>query len=143
MEYKGAINNGAIEKIFPAKDKYLSELLDFITEELRKADAPQKTLMQISIAVEEIFVNVAHYAYPDRTGNVKLEILFKANAVQLRFKDHGIPFNPLTKENPDITLSAEERDIGGLGIFMVKKTMDAIVYQYKDGMNILTIEKNW
>lgn len=143
LEYKGAINNGVIEKIFPAKDKYLSELLDFVTEELRKADAPQKTLMQISVAVEEIFVNVAHYAYPDRTGNVKLEILFKANAVQLRFKDHGIPFNPLTKENPDITLSAEERDIGGLGIFMVKKTMDAIVYQYKDGMNILTIEKNW
>lgn len=143
LEYKGTVDNGVLEKTFPAKDEYMSELLDFVAAELKKAEAPQKTLMQISVAVEEIFVNVAHYAYPERTGNVKLELLLKANYVQLCFKDRGIPFNPLTRENPDITLSAEERDIGGLGILIVKKTMDSVVYQYKDGMNILTIEKNW
>lgn len=141
LDYKGKTDNGVLERVFPAQSEHLPELLDFVTEELEKADISQKALMQISVAAEEIFINVAHYAYPDRTGNIKLQLLVTEDSVQLCFKDGGIPFNPLTKENPDITLSAEERNIGGLGIFMVKKVMDFIDYRYKDGMNILTIAK--
>ena len=143
LDYGGSVCDGSLEKVFPAKTEYLHEATGFVTAALEKAGATPKAVMQISVAVEEIFVNVAHYAYPGRADDVKLELLVRENSMRLRFKDRGIPFNPLEKENPDITLSAEERDIGGLGIFMVKKTMDSMDYRYKDGMNILTIEKSW
>ena len=98
---------------------------------------------QIDIAVEEIFVNIANYAYNPEIGKAEIvvEITEKPVTVAITFEDSGVPYNPLEKQDPDITLNAEERDIGGLGIFMAKKSMDDIEYTYRDGKNILTIKK--
>ena len=121
----------------------LSKVLAFVDEQLEAADCPMKIQMQIDIAVEEIFVNIAHYAYKSGTGKavVRVETLPDPPSVDITFIDNGIPYDPLTKEDPDITLSAEERPIGGLGIFMVKKSMDDVRYEYLDGHNILTLKK--
>ena len=99
--------------------------------------------MQIDIAVEELFVNIAHYAYAPQVGHatVRVEIQPEPLAVIITFIDKGMPSDPLAKEDPDVTLSAQERQIGGLGIFMVKKTMDAMTYEYRDQKNILKIKK--
>ena len=111
-----------------------------------------KLIMQINLAVEEIYVNRAHYAYgqndsngriiPD-TGTGPAQIILEADdsRILLTFIDEGIKYDPLKKEDPDITLSAEDREIGGLGIFMVKKIMDDVSYRYEDGKNILTLTK--
>ena len=100
-----------------------------------------KAINQISIAIEEIFINIAHYAYIDSTGNATIGILIKDDIATIRFIDSGIPFNPLSKDNPDITLSSEERSIGGLGIYMVKKSMDSVHYEFTNDKNIFTIKK--
>jgi len=102
-----------------------------------------KAQAQIDIAIDELFGNIAQYAYNPETGpaTVRVEVQEDPMAVIITFIDHGVPYDPLKNEDPDITLSAEERKIGGLGIFMVKKTMDEISYQYKNGQNILTIKK--
>ncbi len=121
----------------------LPAVLDFVNEQLESADCPMKTLMQINVAVEEIFMNIANYAYAPDKGRamVRVEVSGEPLSVIITFMDHGIPYDPLGKEDPDITLSAEERQIGGLGIFMVKKTMDDVAYEYKDGQNILRLKK--
>lgn len=131
------------EKIFPAADSSLNDFLAFAEEELEKAGCPMKAVMPITVALEEVFVNVAHYAYPDSTGDVTFFIDFDSESRRMTFQmtDSGIPFDPLAKPDPDITLSAEERQIGGLGIFMMKMTMDDVSYVYKDGQNILTMKK--
>lgn len=129
------------EKRFAAQDEQLPQVIGFIESELEKADCPPKTVMQISLCVEELFTNVANYAYPDGNGEVNFAITCKDNEMTLRMSDSGIPFDPLTREDPDVTLSAEERQIGGLGIFIVKKTMDDVHYEYKNGKNILTMKK--
>ena len=100
--------------------------------------------MQIDVAIDELFANIANYAYTPDVGpaTVRVEVEEDPLTVVITFIDKGIPYDPLAKEDPDITLSAEEREIGGLGIFMVKQTMDEISYEYKDGQNILTIKKN-
>ena len=100
--------------------------------------------MQLDIAVDELFSNIAYYAYQPGTGEatVRLEISEKPACVMLTFIDSGTPYDPLSHADPDITLSAQERQIGGLGIFMVKKSMDAVSYQYMDGKNVLKIKKN-
>ena len=117
----------------------------FVNEELEKMECPLKALTQIDIAIEEIFVNIAHYAYPDGTGDALIEIEpdESAGSVRITFIDQGKPYDPLQNEDPDITLSAEDRPIGGLGIFMVKKSMDEVSYEYKDSKNQLTIRKNF
>ncbi len=127
-----------------AKTDNLAQVLQFVDEELEKAGCPMKAMMQIDVAVEEIFVNIACYAYNPETGpaTIRTEVTKKPLSVILTFLDHGVPYDPLKKDDPDITLSAEERQIGGLGIFLVKKSMDEIYYEYKDGQNILTIKKN-
>ena len=116
---------------------------EFIETELEKLDCPMKTIVQINIAIDEIYSNIVKYAYPDQPGPATVKLVYYDDpaAVYVRFSDEGIPYNPLTKADPDITLSAEERKIGGLGIFMVKKTMDDIRYKYEDGQNVLTICK--
>lgn len=121
----------------------LPQVINFVDEQLEAADCPMKIQMQIDIAVEEIFVNIAHYAYnPDvGTAKVRVEVLGEPPAVDITFIDNGIPYDPLAKADPDVTLSAEERQIGGLGIFMVKKSMDDVKYEYLDGHNILTLKK--
>ena len=95
------------------------------------------------VAIEEVFVNVAHYAYKDGNGNVEFNIIFDEETRNVSFQmiDSGVQFDPLKKEDPDISLSAEERNIGGLGIFITKKTMDNISYVYENGKNILTMTK--
>ncbi len=121
----------------------LSTLLAFVDAELEALDCPMKTQMQIDVAVEEIFVNIALYAYAPETGfaTMRLETASDPKCVTITFLDRGMPFNPLDREDPDVTLTAEKRDIGGLGIYMVKKSMDAVSYAYEDGQNILTIRK--
>ncbi|MBR1523009.1 MAG: ATP-binding protein [Lachnospiraceae bacterium] len=126
-----------------AKVDNLNEVLAFIDEKLEANNCPMKIQTQIDIAVEEIFVNIASYAYTPDTGlaTISAEVSEEPLAITVSFSDKGIPYDPLAKEDPDITLSAEERQIGGLGIYMVKKSMDHVSYEYKDGQNIFTIMK--
>lgn len=121
----------------------LDEVLAFVDGQLEAADCSVKIQMQIDLAVEEIFVNIASYAYQPETGpaTVRVEVKPDGSAVIITFIDHGVPYDPLAKEDPDVTLSTEDRAIGGLGIFLVKKNMDDIRYEYKNGSNILTIVK--
>ena len=122
----------------------LPEVQSFIEEKLNGIDCSMKDTIKISVAVEEIFVNIAHYAYDPNIGKatVRVEVSDDPVAVIITFIDHGIPYDPLAKEDPDVTMSAEERQIGGLGIFLTKKNMDDVSYEYKDGQNILTLKKN-
>ena len=130
-------------KTFPAKTESLNDVLGFVEETLESFECPMKIQMAICVAIEEVFVNVARYAYPDSEGDMTLHIGFdeQSRDVTFRMSDKGIPFDPLKKPDPDITLSAEEREIGGLGIFITKKTMDAVTYAYEKGENILTMIK--
>lgn len=116
----------------------------FVDEQLEQLDCPMKAQMQVDIAIDELFGNIAHYAYNPKTGpaTVRVEVTENPLAVIITFIDNGVPYDPLTQSDPDITLSAEEREIGGLGIYMVKKSMDDVSYEYKDGQNILKIKKN-
>ena len=129
------------EKIFPADINDLAPVTVFLEEELDKAEASPKLMVTFAVALEELFVNVAHYAYPDSKGTVKIGIDTSGDSIVVQLTDSGIPFNPVAMPDPDITESAEERKIGGLGIYMVKKSMDSMTYEYKDNQNILTISK--
>ena len=122
----------------------IETVTDFVNEQLEALDCPMKAQIQIDIAIDELFGNIAHYAYNPDVGDatVRVEVTEEPLAVVITFIDKGVPYDPLAKDDPNITLSAEEREIGGLGILMVKKTMDDITYEYKDGQNILTIKKN-
>ena len=127
-----------------AKTTNIEAVTDFVNEQLEALDCPMKAQMQIDIAIDELFGNIAHYAYNPEIGKatVRVEVIEDPLAVTITFIDNGVPYDPLAKADPDTTLSAEEREIGGLGIYMVKKSMDEIVYEYKDGHNILKIKKN-
>lgn len=122
----------------------ITPVTDFVDAELEALGCPVRTMLQINVAIDELFGNIAHYAYNPEVGpaTVRVEVVEEPLAVEITFIDNGKPFDPLAKADPDVTKSAEERDIGGLGIFMVKKTMDDIRYEYKDGKNILVIKKN-
>lgn len=130
-----------IQKIFDARRDNLHEVLAFTEGELEKHDCNLKTMMMISVMVEEIYINIASYAYVDKEGTATISMEFDDDNVTITFVDSGIPFNPLAKPDPDITLSAEERSIGGLGIYMVKKTMDDVTYERKNDENILSFKK--
>ena len=121
----------------------IETVTDFVNEQLEALDCPMKAQMQIDIAIDELFGNIAHYAYNPEVGSatVRVEVIEDPLAVTITFIDNGVPYDPLAKADPDTTLSAEERDIGGLGIYMVKKSRDDIIYEYKDGQNILKIKK--
>jgi sigma-B regulation protein RsbU (phosphoserine phosphatase) len=132
-----------VNKTFPAKLDALDDVLGFVDQTLESCECPVKSQTAICVALEEIFVNIAHYAYGGKEGDVELSIGFDAanRTVTFCMRDKGIPFDPLNKPDPDITLSAEEREVGGLGIFIVKKTMDTVTYAYQNGENILTMMK--
>lgn len=121
----------------------ISSVTDFVDEQLDTFGCPLKAKMQIDIAIDELFGNIAHYAYKPDVGpaTVRVEVSENPLAVIITFIDHGVQYDPLSAEEPDTTLSAEERRIGGLGIYIVKKSMDEITYEYKDGQNILKIKK--
>ena len=123
----------------------IETVTDFVNEQLEALDCPMKAQMQIDIAIDELFSNIARYAYAPHTGDATVHVESSNDpfAVIITFIDNGVPYNPLEKEDPDTSLSAEERDIGGLGIYMVKKSMDDITYEYKDGQNILKIKKKY
>ena len=130
-------------KVFPAKIDFLSDVLAFVEQRLEGWNCSMKLQMAICVAIEEVFVNVARYAYEGGNGHVEFTMHFDEETRNVTFQmmDSGVPFDPLKKEDPDITLSAEERNIGGLGIFITKKTMDKVSYAYENGKNILTMIK--
>lgn len=134
-----------MELTISADDKELEKVLDFIHQQLPQ-DCETDLMYKIDVAAEEIFVNIAHYAYKDKLpagerGTVWLSCSMENDTLCMIFKDKGIPFNPLDRPDPDITLSAQDRDIGGLGIFLTKKYMDKIEYSYQGDENILTMKK--
>ncbi len=126
-----------------AIDQNLPQVLAFIDEQLDAANCPKKIKVQINLAVEEMFINIAHYAYNPDTGTatVRVDVLGDPPSVDITFIDKGVSYDPLAKEDPNVKLPARERKIGGLGIFMVKKNMDDVQYEYIDGHNILTMKK--
>ncbi len=139
FNYKGFVNNDSI--LLEANIDNYAKLIDWLDKKCDEAEIGNSYKTKLNIAVEEIFANVANYAYPTNEGNVK--VIFKItdkNQIEMKFIDTGTPYNPLEKVDPDITLSLEDRPIGGLGIFMVKNYMDEINYTYEDGNNILTIK---
>ena len=131
-----------MEKInVSAQAESLDEVLDFITRILSRAGADPKRQSGLLIAAEEVFVNIAGYAYPSGNGEVTVAAEAGQNGFIMEFSDEGTPYNPLERADPDISLSAEDRKIGGLGIYMVKKMMDETEYRYCGGRNILTLRK--
>lgn len=123
----------------------IETVTDFVTSELDRLGCPMKAQIQITVAIDELFGNIARYAYKPETGSatVKLDVEVEPLSVIITFIDHGKPFNPLDRAEPDIHAPVEQRKEGGLGIFLVKKTMDMVDYAYIDGKNILTIKKSF
>ena len=137
-------NTSKIGRRFDARVDVLPEVMTYVEEELEKLECPMKMMARITVIVEEIFINIAQYAYSDGKGTMRLAITANPDGgVMLRFSDTGKPFNPLNRTDPDITLSAEEREIGGLGIFMMKQTMDEVKYKYENGHNVLVLIKKF
>ena len=127
-----------------AKVNNLNKVLGFVTGILEEAGCSMKLQMQIEVAVEEIFVNIAHYAYTPNVGNATIlaEVAGDPQTLTVVFKDQGIPFNPLLKEDPDVEAKAADRSIGGLGIYVVRKLMDELHYQRVNDKNVLSMTKN-
>lgn len=141
LDYKGKVTMK--EKVFEAKDENMLEMLGFVEQELENYGCSMRMQTAISVALEEVFINVAHYAYPDGNGKAKVAINIDPTTDEMTciLSDSGIAFNPLTQDDPDITLPVEQREIGGLGILIVKKTMDYVEYSRENGENILTMRK--
>ncbi len=121
----------------------IPQVTAMIDEQLERLGAAMKAQLQLDVAVDEIFANISHYAYPKGRGDATVRFGFdpETRTASVAFCDSGVPYNPLEHPEPDVTLSAEERAIGGLGIFMVRKTMDRMEYRHEHGQNILTIYK--
>ena len=131
------------EMTFKATIENIGPVTAFVESALEEAGCSMKALMQINVAMDELFANIARYAYPGKEGEatVRFEVDQESRTASITLIDRGIPFNPLTVKEPDTTSPGEKRPIGGLGIFLVRKTMDHMDYEYKDGCNILTIRK--
>ena len=120
-------------------------VINWVIEQCEQTKLSTSAITKLQLAVEEIFVNRASYAYPPKEGDVEISYCLdkELNQIEMNFTDTGKPYNPLTEaKQPDITLSAEERPIGGLGLFLVRNTMDYVNYEYSDGKNIFTIKMN-
>lgn len=131
------------ETLLKARTEQLDELLAVINGDLEEAGCAPDVVIAVDICAEEIFVNVAHYGYPDGEGDVQVFEEIADRTITLEFCDRGTPYNPLLQEDPDITLSAQERKVGGLGVFMVKRMMDGVSYEYRNGKNCLKMWKGW
>lgn len=129
------------ELTLTAKTENLDEVLDFVNGQLEEQGCSMRAQLELDIAIEELFVNIANYAYRPDEGAVTIQVDFHGDMVSVIFIDGGVPYNPWEREDPDISLSAEERQIGGLGVYMVKKSMNHVDYIHQDGKNILTIQK--
>ncbi len=139
FEFKGKEKNLTVD----ATLDNVATVIDFVENESHKLPFSKRSVNQLNIAVDEIISNVARYAYGEGTGQVSVSIDSDSEGITLTVTDGGTPYNPLEKDDPDISLSADERGVGGYGIFIVKNTMDKVDYDYKDGKNILTIRKNY
>ncbi len=145
LEYKGgSARNSCKELNIAAKIENLGPVMDFINREIKGANCSPREEMQINLAVEEIFTNIASYAYHPEVGEATVRCALTQDPLEItiQFSDAGTPYNPLDREDPDTTLPADEREIGGLGILMAKKSMDQIHYEYRNHRNILTLKKN-
>jgi len=127
----------------PAEAGRLDEVTDFVNEALASYDCPTEVRREIELSIEEIFVNIASYAYHPVYGEaeIRCEVLRDPLRVVIQFLDGGRPYDPLAKEDADTSVEALEAREGGLGILLVKKTMDDVQYAYENGKNILTILK--
>lgn len=143
FEYKEKMVGIMSEKSFNATVENIEAVTEYVNSSLESVGCSFEAQSQIDIAIDELFGNIAKYAYPRAFGNATVNFEFKPaqSEVVITFKDHGICYNPLEKADPDVTLAAEDREIGGLGIFLVKQLMDNVTYEYKDGQNILAITK--
>lgn len=123
----------------------LDRVTEFVDEQLEELNCPPKAMIQINVAIDELFGNIADYAYRPDVGSatVRVEVVEEPLSVVITFIDNGKPFDPLSSGEPDLTLPAKKRPVGGLGIYLVKKNMDEITYEYKDGQNILRIKKKF
>ncbi len=132
------------EVVIEATCENLPKVLSFIDEHLEAAGCNMRTQAQIDVAAEELFINISSYAYNPEIGTavVQITVIDEPLSVEITFIDNGRQFDPLAKEDPDITIPGKKRKKGGLGIFVVKKSMDDVHYDYSDGKNILTIKKN-
>ena len=130
------------EIILESKSENLNTLLLEIEELIEDKRISIKSKLQLELIIEELFVNICSYAYED-VGDIKIKygLLEEPLRIVVTFIDNGIEFNPLSKTAPDLTLEAEQRDIGGLGLTIVRKNVDKIDYKYENNQNILTIEK--
>ena len=129
--------------ILPAKLESIPKVTAWIDEVLDALDCPMKIRVQIDVAIDEIFSNIAYYAYPEKNGTAEVQIDFDAQErmFSMTFIDSGTPFNPLKRADPNTALGPRERAIGGLGIFLVKKTMHDVIYGHENGHNVLTLKK--
>ena len=126
-----------------AKVENIDVVTDFVNAALEEYSCSMKAQTQIDVAIDELFGNIARYAYNPEVGKATVQVEMEENTpvVTVTFRDQGMPYNPLNAQDPDVTLSAEEREIGGLGIYLVKKSMDEVLYEYQDGQNILRVRK--
>lgn len=133
------------ELTIEATPESVDKAIEFVDEMLEEYGCGMKEQMAIDVAVDELFANIAHYAYNPETGyaTVRVDVVKEPLSVEITFVDNGKPYDPLAKVDPDTTQSIEDREIGGMGIFIVKKSMDAVNYEYKYGKNILTIKKKF
>ena len=134
-----------IEREFSAKINELPNVISFVENELKKYEFSFKIISQLNLVVEELFVNIASYAYKDdKSGKCKIKIEYNRDMQQVKisFEDNGIKFNPLEKEDPDTNSKIEDMQIGGLGIYIVKESMDNVEYKYENNKNILILSKN-
>ena len=125
----------------PAEIGRMNEVLDFVGSLADAHGATPQVRTQLRMAMEELYVNVAHYAYPSGSGWAEIRGSVEDGVATLMIIDGGTPFDPLAKPDPDITLPGEERDVGGLGIFIVKSMMDEMEYAHRDGCNQTTLRK--
>ena len=132
-----------LELTLEASTDNLDDVLDFVDSQLMSYDCDPGIRIPIDVAVEELFLNIASYAYQPESGpaTVRVETREEPLQVIITFLDHGVPYDPLKKKDPDLNAEIEDRSVGGFGIFMVKNSMDEVSYEYKDGQNILTIRK--
>ncbi|MBO4366407.1 MAG: ATP-binding protein, partial [Clostridia bacterium] len=142
LSYRGTGNESgpAVLKVDAQVEK-LPDVLGFVDALLEEKSCPPKTQMLIDLSIEELFVNIAHYAYPEGNGWAEIRADVKDGEAVFTLIDAGIPYDPLSRPDPDISLDADERPVGGLGVFMVKHQMDGASYEYKDGQNRMTVKK--
>ncbi|GHS97437.1 hypothetical protein AGMMS50276_17490 [Synergistales bacterium] len=130
------------ERTFRADVACLDDAQGFVRGVMEKAGAAQEIIGRVELVMEEVFVNIAHYAYKERTGgDVTIRCFASPEIVSLEFIDSGVPFNPMELEDPDVTLGLAERKIGGLGIFMIKKIMDTVEYRRDGEKNVLRVSR--